>query len=200
MLPKIQTNIWISISNLIGNGSVWIQFHNWNLKNISVKNACTNLGAGKTPVALPDPIHNTCVWGAKKYHPQIHTKSKTSKWRLEYVVRMDHLLCRCGPHVMSKGCDWSQDFLIHVLPLSYNASILRLIATLYETGPRRTPASAGFQLWNRLVVCTNKWNGRAGRCGSCITSPRFTARTELTGGLHAQIKTSNFKSFMSLSC
>ena len=36
-----------------------------------------NLTAGrkKNPVSLPDTIHNTCVWGAKKYHPQIHTKS-----------------------------------------------------------------------------------------------------------------------------
>ena len=29
---------------------------------------CTNLAARKIPVALPDPIHNTCVWGAKNTH------------------------------------------------------------------------------------------------------------------------------------
>ena len=39
------------------------------------------LTAGKNPVALPDTIHNTCVWGAKKYHPQIHTNgSMWSVW------------------------------------------------------------------------------------------------------------------------
>ena len=42
----------------------------------------------RNPVALPDTIHDTRVWGAKKYHPQ----------RLKYTLMgvsgpsMDHLL------------------------------------------------------------------------------------------------------------
>ena len=49
------------------------------------KECTTNLTAGKNPVALPDTIHNKCVWGAKRYHPQIYING--SKWSI-----MDHLL------------------------------------------------------------------------------------------------------------
>ena len=50
---------------------------------------CTNLTAEKNPVALPDTIHNTCVWAAKKYHPQIHTNG--SMWSIHgpYTCRCD---------------------------------------------------------------------------------------------------------------
>ena len=54
----------------ISNANIWEYKFELNITNEILKKhfskECTNLGAGKTPLALPDPIHNTCVWGAKK--------------------------------------------------------------------------------------------------------------------------------------
>ena len=56
------------IDVLVGICSVkLIQYHNWNKKK-NFSKECTKLGAGKTPVALPDPIHNT-VYGVLKISP-----------------------------------------------------------------------------------------------------------------------------------
>ena len=65
---KSKTNIWILISNT----NIWECKVEFNItteikKNILVKKALIS-APEKTALALPDPIHNTCVWQAKKYH------------------------------------------------------------------------------------------------------------------------------------
>ena len=90
---------------------------NWNLKKYFSKDTVIS-APEKNLVALPDPIHNTCVWAAKKKHPQasnfqnkslkkvkrlkIYThwlrlslRLKWSMWSIHDMV-MDHLLWRCG--------------------------------------------------------------------------------------------------------
>ena len=66
---------------------VKLKFNITTEKKKKIGKECTNLTAGKNPVALPDTItiHNTCVWGAKKYHPQSQIYTNGSKWSMEGV-------------------------------------------------------------------------------------------------------------------
>ena len=61
---------------LVSNSNIWqckleFKITTEMLKNISGK-VCTNLTARKNPVALPDTIHNACVW--------VTAASPTTQW------------------------------------------------------------------------------------------------------------------------